>query len=429
MTDKKDKKDTFCHRADTELIMRSFSEKLEVHLCCKSQRPVVYDTFEKGSEAIQKVRDDLNNGVRNNHCNYCWFLEDKGLESWRHIGNARAANYYTMEIYVDNTCDLECIYCGPKYSSKWQQTIQNSSLEDRNVLANSINDAEKPLAVTKTAEQRAHHKQMILQQCEEMGRNAKAHHGYEIVFLGGEPLLTSTIKKDIVSEVIEAVFKYADPESNVGIIIVTNGNTPENIMHSTIDKLANFRNTYPNLRIQIHISVESTGPNAEFVRYGAKWETIKRNFEMWMEAGSSGRLRLTTGLCLTISAVSLFDTVNVLEYAFQQAIKHNTSFTPAFNPITFPQFLSVGVYPPDEYNYVFDEIEEVVRKYHHHMDPRIADKVYEQLNNSREILGKFKFPDTIRKGKLYFDWIERSRGLKVQDVNPILYKILTEDSE
>ena len=86
-----------------------------------------------------KLRKDLINGVQHKSCRDCWNLENQGIKSLRqHYHNQWFLDngyYKDFEVNLDGTlndqniiywdvrqtnlCNMNCIMCGPDYSSIW----------------------------------------------------------------------------------------------------------------------------------------------------------------------------------------------------------------------------------------------------------------------------------------------------------------------
>ena len=135
---------TFCLHPFTGLATR---EDGAVKVCCRSQ-PIGWiqeQSLEEiwNNENMREVRQQVLNGERPNVCKPCFDLEDQGVESLRQrhikgeIPEARVNLYPnaldnladdytmpfkfpTMEIKLNNLCNLRCRMCNPLDSTSWQ---------------------------------------------------------------------------------------------------------------------------------------------------------------------------------------------------------------------------------------------------------------------------------------------------------------------
>jgi sulfatase maturation enzyme AslB (radical SAM superfamily) len=131
---------TFCMHPFTGLATR---EDGAIKVCCRSQ-PIGWiqdDSLENiwNGYQMQQVRRQVLNGERPEVCKPCFDLEDQGVESLRqrHINGVipeARINLYpdtplqeimpfefpTMEIKLNNLCNLKCRMCNPLDSTSWQ---------------------------------------------------------------------------------------------------------------------------------------------------------------------------------------------------------------------------------------------------------------------------------------------------------------------
>ena len=131
---------TFCMHPFTGLATR---EDGAVKICCRSQ-PIGWiqeESLEQvwNSDNMRLVRKQVLNGERPEVCKPCFDLEDQGVESLRqrHINGVipeARINLYpetlleeimpfefpTMEIKLNNLCNLKCRMCNPLDSTNWK---------------------------------------------------------------------------------------------------------------------------------------------------------------------------------------------------------------------------------------------------------------------------------------------------------------------
>jgi sulfatase maturation enzyme AslB (radical SAM superfamily) len=153
---------TFCMHPFTGLATR---EDGAVKVCCRSA-PVGFiqdNTLEEiwNNETIQLVRKQVLCGERPEVCKPCFDLEDQGVESLRqrHISGVipeARINLYpntplqeimpfefpTMEIKLNNLCNLKCRMCNPTDSTSWNDwaEVEDFYKKENNFLVHSIKD-------------------------------------------------------------------------------------------------------------------------------------------------------------------------------------------------------------------------------------------------------------------------------------------------
>jgi organic radical activating enzyme len=399
--------DTYCKRVENETILRGFSKSGEIALCCKSQHPFPMNT---DFTELSKVKTALDNGEQHRHCRFCWKQEEAGIMSWRQIGNQMTVDSKNVELYLDNTCDQACVYCSPKYSSMWAQEIKHNP-----EVMPYINDEQWD----KQKEQ-YNHLPKILGYIEELGKVAKDSAPLYINILGGEPLLTSAVKKDVISDIVEAFYKHADDNEHLGITIVTNCNTPDHIIDKTIELLKQNKIRYKNLTLTVNVSVESLGSNAEFVRHGLDWNQFKKNLIKWLSLEFC-----TVGFSMAVNMITWKTTPDFLKWAFLYAEDYEQRINLNFNTVMFPLHLSIKMLPKDQF-YIFDEIIDIVQKNKHLIiNEKLYNRLVLQIEQAKDSFGKLSNDLKFKKTALeYFSYIRRRRKQDIRDVNPDLFDYL-----
>jgi organic radical activating enzyme len=400
--------ETYCQRAENELIINAFGSNIKAALCCKSQNLVNLDEIE-----LQNIRNDLKNGLKNKHCNVCWFHEKSGIQSWRQIGNDEKIKYKTIELYLNNLCDSSCIYCSHKFSTKWQQEISHMNDSDQSIIKNLINDKEFEPSNNK--------KNHLIHILEYISKYAKqtGDHPVQIAVLGGEPLLTPFIKKNIIDDIIDSFYSVSFETRLFKILIVTNGNTPDLIIDKTLEIIELKKQKHPNLKFSISISMESTKNIAEYVRYGLKWNHFNKNFKKWLNSKNEINISLTANI------VSFFDMPKFIDYVFREADFANSLVSLRFNLALYPEHLSIALLD-EKYFYVFDEIRNVVNKNKSkfHSIQRYFEFL-KQLKIAENIFSTNANNNKIKEDAItYFRLLEKTRKVKLQTVNEELSNYL-----
>lgn len=409
--------DTWCKRANYELILRSFNNDVEAALCCKSQNPV--SLFDDG--AIQKVKDDLNNGIKNSHCHICWLHESKGISSWRLQGNVTRIEEKSVEIYLDNTCDQSCIYCSPKYSSQWAQEINYANSKDKKLLKNLLNDE------TFIPTEKKNHTRAILDHLVNVGKESKPYESFQFVLLGGEPLLSPYIKHNIIDDIVNAFYTEANVNTPLKIMIVTNGNTPDALIDKTIKTIDENTKKYPKLKFAINLSMESTETVSEFVRYGVNWNQFIKNYKKYLENS------FEVGFSMTLNSVSFLDTPNFLTEMIEIAKntpgwRKRTFFR--INVAQYPKFLSIAMLPETQ-RYIFDECKTIIKKNKQYiLDDFFYNQVLKEIYFAEKLFGTESNKKLqIKLANRYFNYLEKTRKLCLKDINIDLYNYIKNTSQ
>lgn len=404
--------DTYCKRSNYELILRSFNNDVEAALCCKSQHPV--SLFDEG--ALEKVQDDLENGIRNKHCTICWLHEANGIDSWRLQGNVTRIAEKSIEVYLDNTCDQKCIYCSAKYSSQWAQEINYAKGADKEFLTNMLNDE------TFVATQKKNHIDIILNKIAQLGAESRDYHSHQIILLGGEPLISPHVKKDVIDDIVGAFYSRTEPTRQLKIMVVTNGNSPDVVIDRAIQSMKHNMEKYENLKFTINLSMEATGATAEFVRYGVDWNQFIKNYEKYLEND------LEVGFSMTMNSVSFLDTPNFINQMIEIAKnskgwRKRTFFR--LNVAQYPKFLSIATLP-EEYRYIFDKCKRIISKNKEFiLDELFISSFFKEIYFAEKLFGnEYDKKQQTTNALRYFEYLKRTRNQDIAEINPELNNYL-----
>ena len=143
---------------DTQCVLKwAFSTiilfgKAGTSSCCKHPAlPISSETFSNLHNLDQHIEDRklMLEGKWPAGCQVCKIAEDMGASSDRTVHNklqhlvpeklkadpkATVIDPVVIELYFKNTCNMSCIYCNPRLSSKWQSEIAtHGSFADGNV--------------------------------------------------------------------------------------------------------------------------------------------------------------------------------------------------------------------------------------------------------------------------------------------------------
>lgn len=194
------------------------------------------------STEFQSIRNNLANGIKDNHCKKCWDLEDAGVESLRQ--QELRTEEFSQDIYTNprleylflslsNQCNLKCRTCSPSDSSFW----------------------------IKEFEQRTGIKKAVYLEPDDSTffssfKNNTLPNLKEIAFTGGEPLMMKSVHR-----ILETL------DSNTSLTFYTNGTFYE----PTI--LERFKD------VNIAVSIDGIGKRFEYMRHPANWETVSSNLK------------------------------------------------------------------------------------------------------------------------------------------------------
>ena len=155
-----------------------------------------------------------------------------------------------LEVYFDNTCNLKCVYCAPRFSSLWDaENIQhgvNAFSKSKNIESN---------------------KQKIFAWLRQHGHNLTVFN-----ILGGEPLY-----QDELDQCLDLFDQYPAPELKLQIF--TNLNAKLSRVKNLVDRVKNLIDQNKLREFEITASLDCWGAPQEYARYPLNLSVWEQNFE------------------------------------------------------------------------------------------------------------------------------------------------------
>lgn len=220
------------------------------------------------------------NGERPDECDFCWRIEDNDVGSFSDRIEKSLAKYSSidhdkivemsgeenvtpryLEVSFSNVCNFKCSYCGPSFSSKWQEEIDTYGAyampdgrdynwqPDRNI-PNKENNPYVDAFWEWFPE--------IMPELDTLR------------ITGGEPLLNKNTFKLID-------YLIANPNPDMELSINTNGNPPKKIWEQFIKKINILTNNNCVHKFILYTSCESYGDHAEYIRHGLNYNEFESN--------------------------------------------------------------------------------------------------------------------------------------------------------
>ena len=331
---------TFCMHPFTGLATR---EDGAVKACCRSH-PVGYiqdQTLEEiwNNDTMKRIREQVLNGERPAECAPCFNLEDQGVESLRQrhiagvIPEARITLYpnavstmrtdYTMpfeiptiEIKMNNLCNLKCRMCNPMDSTSWNdwQEVEGHYEKEDNFLVQKINDLNlknKPFldSFVDTPNWWESFEKLL-------------PYFRRVEFAGGEPLMDPAHYK-----ILDMLAPYGN---NIEIKYATN-----------LTMLGKSNRTiwqyWPKFKsVAVNVSIDGIGNSYEYVRGNASWSELVNNIRQIQTIPNISRI--VGAVAVQVSNVLILD--KMIEYFLDKiGIVFYT------NMVQYPNVLSAQVLP------------------------------------------------------------------------------------
>lgn len=294
----------------------------------------------------KKERQMMQSGERPAGCEYCWKIEDMGvnavsdrvykskiykLEDLTYAFNTPAekdVDLKTLEIAFDRTCQFACSYCNPAFSSTWVKDIRNNGSylglesDGRNHFTHTHDSSQR----YKFGEINPYVEAFFRWWDSDLHRTLT-----ELRITGGEPLMSGYTWQ------LLDWFRENQGKSSTRLAINSNLGSRE-----AVDQLLN---KIEGLEVDIYTSMETTKHHAEYIRDGLEWQAWTRNLARLLEAVKYKRLRGVHIMC-TINVLCLEHLPDLLTEIVRVKNLNGIDY-PNFtlNILRFPSFQSPLVLP------------------------------------------------------------------------------------
>jgi len=306
---------TFCLHPFTGLATR---EDGAIKVCCRSQ-PIGWiqdETLESAwnNKNMLRVREQVLNNEIPAECVPCFDLEAQGVESLRqrHIRDsfpdARINLYpdaldklnddYTMpfefptiEIKINNLCNLKCRMCNPLDSTQWKDWEQVEQFYEEE--GNYLVDAVRKLGLTRAPYIG------LFEDSVEFWSNLEKLLPYfrRIEFAGGEPLMDPSHYR-----ILDMLAPYGE---NIEIKYATNGTVTGIKGGRTIhDYWPKFKN------VVVNVSIDGLHDVYEYIRGNGKFEEVEENVKIFK---SFPNVKYVVGAC-TVQAGNVLQLPQIIDY-------------------------------------------------------------------------------------------------------------------
>ena len=337
--------------------------------CCRSH-PVgnIQDnTLEEiwNNDTMQRIRRQVLNDERPKECEPCFSLEDQGVESlrMRHISGKipeARINLYpntvlnevmpfeipTMELKLNNLCNLKCRMCHPMDSTSWNDwgEVKEFYKNENNIMYSIVEEhnlENKP------------HLDKFQDNPEWWNSLEKLlPHFRRVEFAGGEPLMDPQHYRilDMLSQYGHQIeIKYATNLSMLG------------------KGSRNIYEYWPKFKsVAVNVSIDGIGDSYEYIRGNADWDTMIANIKEIQTISNISRI--VGAVTVQVSNVLVLD--KMIEYFLDDlCIVFHT------HRVEYPKVLSAQVLPRELVDLAIERLETI--------KPRVKDfemvKKYPQL--------------------------------------------------
>jgi len=273
------------------------------------------------NKVFQIVREDLDAGIRNSRCNYCWNEESAGRKSKRMRDNEKHArrpdpykNLAYLELNLGNTCNISCRTCNPYISSGWMKEAYETETNDVTYkefavkfkkFHQSYDEDSKFWAELKT----------ILPDIRQFD------------FYGGEPFMSKKMWE------LLKIAQSTGLSKNIDLHYNTNGT------HFPLEEMQSWKDFK---EVNVSFSIDGIGDQFEYMRYPAKWPEVDANIEKFLELGREfGNIHFSW--CITLSVANIYNVPETLDYYYNKYANKNVGMY--LNLVHGPIHHNIGILP------------------------------------------------------------------------------------
>ena len=353
-------------------------------------------------EQIKNPKYNYEN-VKDTVCRTCTDAERTTGQSMRTIFNkvyqkAPAGKITLMHIAFGNFCNFSCRYCSATNSTSWNKDADTIKqiYQDPNYKEEKFHD----MAETFMTERETYNHE--LQVIRELEQQDLSHLQYVGVNSSGEPFMARHWQQFV---------ELLDSKTDLSkVLIQINSNFSTFPKPHIIDLLKKFR------RVDLRISIEATGPLAEYIRQGLKFEKFETNIKKWQEVAKDYP-NITLTPHMTNSVYNINKIVEFEEWASDMKILTD-GIKPAFISFVYrPEHLDMrrvlNNKQLDECHTKLNSVKTgIIRT---SLQRFIADRSYQD-----------KQPEVLQQFKTYNRMIDKIRTQKLQDVNLELHNWIYE---
>lgn len=411
------KSKTFCMHPFTGLATR---EDGAIQVCCRSHPigNIQDNTLEEiwNNDNMRRIRQQVLHGERPSECAPCFALEDQGVESLRqrhiagvipesritlypHAMNGMDSDFRmpfelpTMEIKLNNLCNLKCRMCHPMDSTSWNdwKEVEEFYVKENNFMVKAIEDLNL----------------MNKPYLDKFDDNPNWWESFEkllpyfrrVEFAGGEPLMDPQHYR-----ILDMLALYGD---NIEIKYATNLTTLGKSNRTIWQYWPKFKS------VAVNVSIDGIGASYEYVRGNASWAELINNVKQVQTIPNVSRI--VGAVAVQVSNVLVLD--KMIKYFLDDlGIVFYT------NMVQYPNVLSAQCLPFDLRDLAIKRLQSVRLQVHTFKyvieNPILLNLTYNQIDGIINFLNakdeSNKWPDTIEFNRR----LDATRNQSFTDVTP-----------
>lgn len=321
--------------------------------CCHRVEPVYltvddFDNFHNHDTWVSHRRMMLEGKFPQQGCQYCEKIEQSGGTSDRmtHLKipnlspkeletevNAIHVTPRILEVYLDNVCNLGCIYCDESNSSFLQTENQKFGYI-------------KIVPFNFEIKKHDQFNELVERFFSYLEKNY--HELRRLVVLGGEPFYQTSFDRLIT-------FIKQNNNSNLELNIVTNLSLNRKKLEAFVDEMKLLLAKKQIARLDITVSLDCWGIEQEYVRYGLDLELLKSNFE-YLVSHKWIKLMINS----TITSLTVKTMPAMIEYL--NAFRSDREIHHSFGHVDYKEWMHCAVFGRGFFDEDFRKVLEVMPK-------------------------------------------------------------------
>ncbi len=311
-------------------------------------------------------RKEMLQGARPVECDYCWGVEDnsdrfsdrvfKSGESWsypfmKEITESDWRDDYNpkyVEVAFSNACNFKCSYCGPAYSSKWVEEIEQYGAYPTLDNFNSPDWLKLEDKFPIPAREHNPYVEAFWKWWPDLYRDL---HTFRIT--GGEPLMSKDTWK-----VLDYIIEQENPNTELKLAFNSNLGVPTELVKKFIEKIKRIEDEGRAKEVVIFTSVDTWGEQAEYIRTGLEFNRFWDHVNMILTECP----RVIITFMSTYNALSVFNYERLIhnvyglkdQYASTDRYWNSAVFLDS-SYLRYPLHQTVQVLPYDYSKYILDQ--------------------------------------------------------------------------
>jgi hypothetical protein len=278
------------------------------------------------SKIKKQARKEMLTGKRPAECNYCWNVEDtsssfsdrtfKSSEPWSEPYYSDIAksdwrddfNPKYAEVSFSNTCNFKCAYCGPEYSSKWVEEINDYGAYMMSFEYNGLRRMEERNTIPYKNSEHNPYVEAFWEWFPDLYNNLDTFR-----ITGGEPLLSKDTWK-----VLDYIIESESPNKNLKLSINSNLGVPDDLVDKLIQKIDKIISEERVKELIIFTSCDGYGKQAEYTRFGLDFERLFSNIDKILTILP----KVTIVVMSTFNVFSVFSYEKLIKKIYDFKLKH-----------------------------------------------------------------------------------------------------------